>query len=263
MTAIAIPSSSMINENDEKIKAYKVGQIARAAAIFRVDEILIYIDPLLDESEYISQLLSYLETPQYLRKYLFPIKKSLRFAGVLPPLSIPSHKPKHLKAGEVREGVVRHVAPDGTRWVDIGVKPLAPMRGSKAPKGARVTVRICSKKPLLVEEAQPDDYWGYRVKVVEFEDVMKRERVIVTSRRCGTPKVDEVVELENPTFVFGNPEEGVFEIAKRMGFEMMDVRCWNTVPEQGTKTVRLEEAIFSTLSVYNFCKHSGFRGGRR
>ena len=73
MVSIAIPSSALINERDEKIKTYKVGQIARAAAVFRVSEIVIYRDPKLDESDFIADVLEYLETPQYLRKYLIPL----------------------------------------------------------------------------------------------------------------------------------------------------------------------------------------------
>lgn len=253
MLSIAIPSSSLINERDEKIKAYKVGMIARAAAIFRVDEIVVYHDPLLDETDYIVEILEYLETPQYLRKLIFPLKKSLKYAGVLPPLTIPSHRSKHLKVGEIREGVVRYVAPDGTRWVEIGIDALAPLR-STAPKGARVTVRICSKKPLLVEEVEPQEYWGYKVKKVKLKDLMKRENLVVTSRRCRVPEFHTL--RRDVTLVFGNPEEGVFEIASRLGIKM-EVECWNVVPQQGTKTVRLEEAIFAALSLVNFASYWG------
>lgn len=253
MLSIAIPSSSLINERDEKIKAYKVGLIARAAAVFRVDEILIYLDPILDESDYIKNILEYLETPQYLRKQLFPLKKSLRYAGLLPPLSIPSHRSKHLKIGEIREGVVRHVAPDGTRWVDVGVKALAPL-DCNAEKGARVTVRICSKKPLRVEEVKPREYWGYEVKKLRMEDLAKRENLVITSRKCEAVKPSAL--RRDVTLVFGNPEEGVFEIAKRLGIEMR-AECWNVVPEQGTRTVRLEEAIFAALSLVNFASYWG------
>lgn len=105
MLSIAIPSSALINENDPKIKTFKIGMIARACAVFRVDEIIIYRDPRLDESRFIKDVLEYMETPQYLRKYI-PIKRTLRFAGVLPPLKIPSHKPKQVKVGEIREGFV-------------------------------------------------------------------------------------------------------------------------------------------------------------
>ncbi|WP_456468837.1 putative RNA uridine N3 methyltransferase [Archaeoglobus sp.] len=253
MLSVAIPSSSLVNEGDEKIKAYKIGLVARAAAVFRVDEIIIYRDPILDETDYIAEILEYLETPQYLRKQLFPLKKSLKYAGLLPPLSIPSHRSKHLKVGEIREGVVRHVAPDGTRWVDIGVDALAPLK-SDAEKGARVTVRICSKKPLRVEEAEPREYWGYKVRKLELKELVKRKNLVVTSRKCEVPEPPAI--RRDVTLVFGNPEEGVFEIANRLGIKM-EAECWNVVPQQGTRTVRLEEAIFAALSLVNFADYWG------
>ncbi|MEM0350814.1 MAG: putative RNA uridine N3 methyltransferase [Archaeoglobaceae archaeon] len=249
---VAIPSSSLLNETDEKIKFYKLGTIARALAIFKVKEVIIYRDPLLDETKFIRKVLEYLETPQYLRKELFPIDEDLKFIGVIPPLAIPSHKSKHLKIGELREGVVKKVAPDGTRWVDIGVGALAPLK-SKASKGARVTVRIVSKTPLLVEEAEPEEYWGYKVREAELEEVLKGRDVIVTSRKG---KVPELREIRKATFVFGNPREGVFEIMRRMGIDM-EVEAWNTIPGQGVRTVRLEEAILATLAIVNFVSHWG------
>lgn len=253
MLSIAIPSSSLLNENDEKLKTLKVGYIARAAAVFRVEEIIIYRDPRRDETSFIKEILEYLETPQYLRKSLFPLKNSLKYAGLLHPLAIPSHKPKDLKVGEVREGVVKHVAPDGTRWVDVGANALAPLKCNK-PKGARVTVRVYSKNPLLVEEAKPEEYWGYKVVEMELEDVLSRRNVVITSRRCGVPRLKDV--RRDATLVFGNPEEGVFEIAERMGLKV-EAECWNTIPLQGTRTVRLEEAIFATLAVVNFLSYWG------
>lgn len=250
--SVAIPSSALINETDEKIKTYKVGIIARAIAIFRVDEVLIYRDPILDETDFIKEILEYLEIPQYLRKELVPLSENLRFVGVIPPLAIPSHKSKHLKIGELREGVVKKVAPDGTRWVDIGVDTLAPLK-SQDPKGARVTVRVVSKTPLLLEKAEAEEYWGYRVKSAELEDVLKREDVIITSRKGKIPKPEEI---RKGTFVFGNPKEGVFEIMRRMGIDMV-VEAWNTIPMQGVRTVRLEEAILSTLAIVNFFSYWG------
>jgi hypothetical protein len=249
MISIAIPSSALINEIDEKIKTYKVGLIARAAAIFRVEKILIYRDPVLDESDFIADVLAYLETPQYLRKHLIPIKKSLRYAGVLPPLRIPPHRPKHLKIGETREGVVREVGPDGA-WVDIGVDALALLK-TRTKRGARVTVRVCSKNPLVVEEAKAQEYWGYKVRKVELKEL--RNNVVITSRRCKPASIKEIRELENPTLVFGSPEEGVFEIAKRLGVKI-DAKCWNLIPDQGVETVRLEEAILASLAIINLVR---------
>jgi hypothetical protein len=259
MISIAIPSSALINEEDEKLKAYKVGQIARAAAIFRVDKIYIYRDPVLDESDYIKDVLEYLETPQYLRKALIPIKDSLKYAGLLPPLRIASHRPKHLKIGEVREGVVRKVGPDGTAWVDVGVKALALLRATKVTKGARVTVRVCSTNPLVVEEAKPQEYWGYKVEKVELEDVLNEDAVI-TSRLGRVPGWEELKETagrQKITLIFGSPEEGVQSIARRLGIEMDEkMKIWNTIPMQGVATVRLEEALYATLAIINFVKYS-------
>jgi hypothetical protein len=246
---IAVPSSALINETDEKIKAYKIWQIARAAAIFRVERIYIYHDPRKNEADYIKDVLEYLEVPQYLRKYLIPIKQSLRFAGLLPPLSIPSHRPKHLKVGELREGVVRKVGPDGTSWVDIGLDALAAIKASK-PMGARVTVRVCSKKPLVVEESKPEEYWGYKVKKARLKDLL--EESVVLSRKGEKVSFQNKGKLCKSVLLFGSPVEGVMEIAERLGIKIPDnIPIINTIPDQGTETVRLEEAIISTLAVMN------------
>lgn len=254
MLSIAIPSSSLLNENDEKIKTHKIGTIARAAAVFKVDEIIVYRDPILDETGFIIEVLEYINTPQYLRKYLFPIKSSLKYAGVLPPLRIPSHRAKHLKTGEVREGVVRKVGPDGKAWVDIGIDALAllPNAPKGVKEGVRLTVRVSSKKPLLVEEALPDEYWGYNVKEAELEQLLNKGAVIA-SRGCEVPEGKKIQKevSRNLVLVFGNPDEGVSEISKRIGLKMNN-ECWNMVPDQGTETVRLEEAIIASLSVINY-----------
>lgn len=67
----------------------------------RRDEYTAYSDP----SHFLAHLLSYLETPPYLRKHLFPMHPNLRTAGLLPSLDMPHH----LRANEwcdYREGIV-------------------------------------------------------------------------------------------------------------------------------------------------------------
>ncbi len=248
---IAIPSSTLINEKDEKIKLFKIGMIARACSIFKVKCIYIYPDPALNETHLIKEVLEYLETPQYLRKYIFPLKENLRYAGILPPLKIPSHKPKDLKIGEVREGIIVRVAPDGTAWADIGMDALALYKG-KAKKRARVTVRVCSKKPLVVEEASPDEYWGYEVRKADLEDLLKREDAVVTSRKGRVPLPEEM--RKKNLLIFGSPIEGVQEIARKLGLKVENVDVWNMFPDQGTQTVRLEEAVLGSLALMNYAK---------
>ena len=52
---------------------------------------------------------------------------------------------------------------------------------------------------------------------------------------------------------FGAPTRGLFEIAKDEGWQLgkeVDFVV-NTIPRQGTKTVRTEEAVFASLSIMN------------
>src|SRR4030067_2372170 len=93
--AIAIPASVILDTPHLREKTAKVGLIGRAAAIFRVNEIIVYPDnPKVNQSremELIAALLAYMETPQYLRKRLFKLEPRLQFAGILPPLRTPHH----------------------------------------------------------------------------------------------------------------------------------------------------------------------------
>ena len=89
--AIAIPASVISDTPHLREKTSKIGLIGRAAAIFRVDEIIVYPDNSRKgkqrrEADLTALLLAYLETPQYLRKRLFKLDPQLQFAGILPPL---------------------------------------------------------------------------------------------------------------------------------------------------------------------------------
>ena len=88
---IAIPSNILEDCQSLSAKSQKLSLIARSASIFQINKIYIYKVKRRDDSRFISLLLNYLVTPQYLRKKLFPISNALKFAGALPPLKIPSH----------------------------------------------------------------------------------------------------------------------------------------------------------------------------
>ena len=108
---VAIPDTVLEEQESTREKTTKLGQIARYCALYGVDVVKVFHDPRgRGESAFIKKVLEYLETPQYLRRRLFPLSEDLRYAGLLPPLRIPSHKAKvplsRLQAGEYREGVV-------------------------------------------------------------------------------------------------------------------------------------------------------------
>ena len=125
--SVAFPDTVLEEHDSLREKTVKLGQVARACSIFGVDSVEVFRDPRGGgEAPLIRRVLEYLETPQYLRRRLFPLDESLKYAGLLPPLRIPSHKPKvasaSLHPGEFREGAVLD---DGVT-VDVGLEvPLS------------------------------------------------------------------------------------------------------------------------------------------
>lgn len=79
--SLALPGSILDNAQSAELRAYLAGQIARALAVFNVDEVVVFND---DKSEsegnfQLVNILQYLECPQYLRKEFFPIHKVLQY----------------------------------------------------------------------------------------------------------------------------------------------------------------------------------------
>lgn len=108
--SIAVPGSILENAQSQELRTYLAGQIARAACIFQVDEIVVF-DDYGDEANskkstiegsdglvtarhscvQLGRILQYLECPQYLRKSFFPIHNDLKYCGILNPLNAPHH----------------------------------------------------------------------------------------------------------------------------------------------------------------------------
>ncbi len=269
-TSILIPSSATMESRDERVRTLKVGMIARAAAVFRVDRIVIYRDEEFDDSRFISRVLQYAETPQYLRKRLFPRERALRYVGILPPLRTPHHpkssKVSTLKVGEYRVGlVVDEVGSEDGAWVEIGVERPLPLRTAKRfSAGQRLNVRVFSLKPLAAEPVDRSEiphYWGYETEVIPDLDghVRSSERLVVATSRLGTPATPDLLarvvrqgQGRGLELVYGSPARGVDAF---LSSETMEGCCViNTIPHQGTETVRLEEAIFATLSQVNLMR---------
>lgn len=257
---VALPDTVLEEQDSVREKTSKLGQIARYCSIFGVDTIAIFHDPRgRGESSFMKKVLEYLETPQYLRRRLFPLSDDLRFAGLLPPLRIPSHKPKipmgALRPGEYREGVV---LTDGTS-VDAGLdRPVTLSR--KEPPQRRVTVRITSSSQsraegVAVDRREVKEYWGYTVQVSGPGNLLADPAFplkVATSRR-GDPVTRVArslrIDLQESTavmLVFGSPSRGLFET---LGKDLRNRVSYvvNLYPEQNVVTARSEEAMLSAL----------------
>jgi len=276
--SLLLPSSLAIDASDLRSKTAKIGQIARAASVFRADRIVIYRDPDLDETELIERILNYAETPQYLRKRLFPLAGDLRYAGTIPPLRTPHHPDaKKIEIGDIRVGVVVRVHENGS-WVDIGAERSAFLNVSMQ-KGERVNVQVTSKKPLKavpVDDDEITEYWGYSVaRAGTLSGALAPTQTQTNGLRIATSRYGESIDAdllrkigaesgsEAVLVVFGAPHKGISEIMdeeKREEREKSFIAEFdytlNSLPDQGTETVRLEEAIVATLAILNLAFHS-------
>jgi predicted SPOUT superfamily RNA methylase MTH1 len=86
-------------------------------------------------------VLCYLETPQYLRKALFPVHRDLKYAGLLNPIDAPHHMRIDDDA-MYREAVVLGKPGKAGSWVNAGMRRECLVRGRRIPPGTRVTVKI-------------------------------------------------------------------------------------------------------------------------
>lgn len=150
-TTLVVPSSIVDNAQSLELKTYLVGQIAKAAAMFCFNEVVIVscdktkqmkMMQDLTTTEFFVQNMEYLETPQYLRKALFPKSPALRFAGLMNPLDTPHHL-RATQWGKYREGVVMNRPSKDNKgsWVNIGLTKDCQI-DLQLQEGTRVTVMM-------------------------------------------------------------------------------------------------------------------------
>jgi len=273
---IAIPASIISDTPHLREKTSKIGLIARAAAIFRVNKIIVYPDSTrenqLRDLKFIAKILNYIETPQYLRKNLFKIESDLQYAGILPPLRAPHHptsgKNRDLKVGEYREGIILNQTKEGL-IVDIGVQSTALLRERQFSVGERLTVQVIKNDNNRVEiqAVNRDDvstYWGFQVIVEDqtFGHMLQTQLfdLVISTARIADNFVDVSDKIakrwskaEKVLIAFGAPSRGLHEIVKEEGLSLEAVSDFivNTVPKQGTATVRTEEALLISLALFN------------
>jgi hypothetical protein len=190
---------------------------------------------------------------------------------MLPPLRTLHHptnsKSESLKIGEFRVGaVVESVGSDGGVWVEIGIDRPIPLRTvGRYSVGQRLSVRIFSHNPLAAEPVDQKDiphYWGFETEVVDSLEGYLASKdaasVLLTSikGKAITPEIlqqmGQLGQKRDLVVVFGSPARGVdaFLSCETIGrYDMI-----NTIPHQGTETVRLEEAVFATLALLNLAQ---------
>jgi predicted SPOUT superfamily RNA methylase MTH1 len=274
---VALPDSVLSTEAALREKTLKVGQLARACAVFRVTRVYVYRDDrgrYTEDGQLLTLLLDYLDAPQYLRRHLFPRRRELDYAGALPPLETPPHRvpedPAHVRVGDVREAMV--VERGSTRYVEVGLGALVPLEGDAAP-GHRATVRMTAPPPALRAEIAPrserPDYWGFRTKhapeLSRLLDSLHPAVAVIASRR-GAPLrpllgdlTAALTDAATALLVLGAPRRGVYDILRDEKHVPEDYTRYviNFFRGQGTETVRTEEALWGALAILNVLRGAG------
>ncbi|CAG9861025.1 unnamed protein product [Phyllotreta striolata] len=289
--SIAVPGSILENAQSAELRTYLAGQIARAACIFQIDEVVIF-DDYGDEASakksslehdtgvvsarqscvQLGRILQYLECPQYLRKHFFPIHQDLKYCGLLNPLNAPHHlgpKDEFL----FREGVVLNKPSKIGQGSFVNVGLLKEIHVDKLlTPGLRCTVKMVPTEPsskkykgIVVAPSTPrretGAYWGYSVRIATslskvFSQCPHKEGYDLT---IGTSdKGTSVDEFSCPQFkhvllVFGGVQGLEVALENDQVLDAEDPKLLfdhylNTQPEQGSRTIRTEEAILISLA---------------
>ena len=281
--SILIPSSIVDNAQSKELRTYLIGELARTIGIFKISEVIIFHDKLKDNSKdyinYFIKNLQYLETPQYLRKTLFPMSEDLKLSGLMNPLESQHHLRKD-EWSQYREGCVLDRPVNGEySWVNIGLNKDCKIN-QKLPPKTRVTVKLNENNfnnklkyytgtPVSMSEPfiKNGTYWGYVVRVCEtYKDIFKDsiydegyDFIIGTSDKgenYRNANFSKKKDFKHCLIIFGGISgiEGMMiddehnKINSKNISKNFDLYL-NTCMNQGLRTIRTEEAILISLAV--------------
>ncbi|MFW6436935.1 MAG: putative RNA uridine N3 methyltransferase [Halococcoides sp.] len=276
-TSVLVPSSLTRETADKRSATRKIGTVARAAVIFGVDRITVYPDPAGNrhrDGGFVATVLAYAATPPDLRTEVWDKRDELEYAGVLPPLRVPTRTGSGSDdSGSLRQGLVTEVGSDGRVRVNCGLQhpiSLPVPDGRSVREGERVTVRISSRRPVRAKivDGDPPGYTVDRADLDTALDRADRGLCVAASRHGVDTTVDRLGRLVGAierrgglTVAFGAPERGLPAILGREPPSQSDLPAdltesdrtrfdlWlNTIPDQGSEVVRTEEAAIATLA---------------
>ncbi len=254
--AIAVAASTIKVDQTDVLAAIKASMIARAAALFKVEKIYIYKDKYSTWNDYkkLTILLKYLSTPPYLRKKIFPLTKQLKIAGLTLPVQIPVHDvPRKPEKGLILYGLVEKCRNRSGCQILLGNYGTGILK-DQVKEGSIILVRIKSLKPIIVERVnEPDFYVGFSVRPIRNINYLitkyrNGNAVIIGTSKYGTcAKQSEISKLikdkDEILIIVGGPRGTITEDIKE---KLLDIII-NTVPYQGTRTIRTEEALYINL----------------
>lgn len=270
--SILLPASFTIETPHLREKTFRIGFIARAFAIYRIGTVIFYpekrkISKIEKENfNTIKKILDYINTAPYLRKYLFKISPELKYASLLPPLQIPTHAEKiNFKNifPHYRQGLVIKTGKNSIIEAGLGKKIVS---RKKLKKNKRVIIKIDKSekgfKFKILSRKKANVYDGFRTYLYEgdLKKIIESFDLSIATSKYGLPILNLIEDLRKKfkesnkvCIAFGPAKYGLYEVFKNHGYNLEEIFKYviNTIPNQGVKTIRTEEALFSTLSIIN------------
>ncbi len=264
--AVVIPGSVLVTEDTLELKTIKAGIIGRILSIYRVDEVVLYRDHDTKNRDLslLKLLLEYMLTPPHLRRKVYPIREELRASGLLPPLRTCNHEvPEELKPGDRIDSYIESCE-GGLCKAYLGKAGYGFLKGLYKP-GSIVTVKVkdITREGFELEESSWSNlYTGFKVKIIldlvtVIESYRRRGYTIILSSKYGEcslesiRRVGEVIRRSRGVLIiFGGPYRCPYEYTNH---EVYDAII-NTIPRQGTVSVRTEEAMIATLTTIDLAR---------
>lgn len=239
-----------------------------------------------DPDHFLIYLLSYMETPPHLRKLLFPFHPNLRFQGQLPSLDLPHHlRPDEwcpyregvslpsegivLDNTQVQAGLRIPVSVDA----DIPPQTRVTLKFDESAEAANAsharTINASAVHPAMPRE-ESGYYWGYTVRHATSLSAVFEEcpfdggydlSIGTSERGCHIEELykegetQHVGRFNHLLIVIGGVAGLEFALQNDRVFSNLGVtnvqdifdRWINVCPGQGSRTIRTEEAIWTSL----------------
>ncbi|MEM4571240.1 MAG: RNA methyltransferase [Nanopusillaceae archaeon] len=252
---LLIPSTFTGEKKDIKIRNFLISQVARAAVTFGINEIGVYYDrdPKFNShglGRYIVKILKYLNTPPYIRKFVFPLEKDLKEVGSCLPIKANYHLDRS------RYVYVYVLNKEGNFYRVTDGKSEFKVYSKNNYKNK--TLIYDKKRNKFVEKYETEIYFGYEVFYYNkpIEDLLKKLKkedfFIIGTSKLGEDirKVDLKIK-SNVAIVFGSFARGFEDIWKNDFKKKFDIVI-NSVPNQLIESIRTEEAIYYTLALLRY-----------
>jgi len=257
---VLLPDSLLENEDTLLLKTRKIGFLARIMTIFRIPKVFFYDDSgSTEDKQILANILNYLNAPPYLRKYI-PRTSNLRNTAILTPIHSPNHIGVRYNNIDYVAGMVVESTETGI-YVDIGTgSPQKISTSLRFDNRESVIVQSKNQDVSLVTQFPPSLYWHTNYEIISrtIEDYILEhpDSYVIGASKSGDAVtysiLKEIQQHTHPTYLLAcGPLQGSFR-AYIKNPDLID-KWINFIPNQGTKTVKIEEALHSALSLMNLC----------